>query len=120
MKGYIDLSKRRVSPEDITKCEERFTKSKTVASILRHVASKLSGEDVAPEHPASPTKEGGGGAQAEEEEDAAAPIRGGDESRLELLYEQIGWLLGRQYGHPFDAFKIALTYICNNDLRATA
>src|SRR5882762_5164472 len=39
--GYIDLSKRRVSPEDITKCEERYMKSKTVASIMRHVASKL-------------------------------------------------------------------------------
>jgi len=40
-KGYIDLSKRRVSPEDITKCEERYTKSKAVASILRHVATNL-------------------------------------------------------------------------------
>lgn len=40
-KGYIDLSKRRVSPEDITKCEERYMKSKTVASIMRHVASKI-------------------------------------------------------------------------------
>lgn len=39
-KGYIDLSKRRVSPEDAIKCEERFNKSKTVHSILRHVAEK--------------------------------------------------------------------------------
>ncbi|KAA6414138.1 MAG: eukaryotic translation initiation factor 2 subunit alpha [Lasallia pustulata] len=39
-KGYIDLSKRRVSPEDIVKCEERFNKSKMVASIMRHVAEK--------------------------------------------------------------------------------
>ncbi|KAL0080683.1 eukaryotic translation initiation factor 2 alpha subunit-domain-containing protein [Phycomyces blakesleeanus] len=39
-KGYIDLSKRRVSPEDIAKCEEKFTKSKAVHSILRHVAEK--------------------------------------------------------------------------------
>lgn len=38
--GYIDLSKRRVSPEDIVKCEERFNKSKMVASIMRHVAEK--------------------------------------------------------------------------------
>ncbi|KAI9934327.1 hypothetical protein ASPWEDRAFT_38128 [Aspergillus wentii DTO 134E9] len=37
-KGYIDLSKRRVSPEDVTKCEERYNKSKAVHSILRHVA----------------------------------------------------------------------------------
>ncbi|KAI7574337.1 Eukaryotic translation initiation factor 2 subunit, partial [Hortaea werneckii] len=39
-KGYIDLSKRRVSPEDIVKCEERYNKSKMVHSILRHVAEK--------------------------------------------------------------------------------
>lgn len=29
-KGYIDLSKRRVSPEDIAAAEERFNKSKMV------------------------------------------------------------------------------------------
>jgi len=37
-KGYIDLSKRRVSPEDIAKCDERYNKSKMVHSIMRHVA----------------------------------------------------------------------------------
>lgn len=40
-KGYIDLSKRRVSPEDVDKFEEKFNKSKTVHSIMRHVAEKL-------------------------------------------------------------------------------
>ncbi|TPX13128.1 uncharacterized protein E0L32_006554 [Thyridium curvatum] len=39
-KGYIDLSKRRVSPEDIAKCEERYNKGKMVHSIMRHVAEK--------------------------------------------------------------------------------
>jgi len=39
-KGYIDLSKRRVSPEDIIKCEERYNKGKMVHSIMRHVAEK--------------------------------------------------------------------------------
>lgn len=38
--GYIDLSKRRVSPEDAAKAEEKFNKSKAVHSILRHVAEK--------------------------------------------------------------------------------
>eukprot|EP00727_Mastigamoeba_balamuthi_P005335 m51a1_g1480 putative translation initiation factor eif2 alpha subunit (354) ;mRNA; r:279719-281959 len=37
-KGYIDLSKRRVSPEEIEKCEERYNKSKAVHSIMRHLA----------------------------------------------------------------------------------
>ena len=39
-KGYIDLSKRRVSAEDVIKCEERYNKSKAVHSITRHVAEK--------------------------------------------------------------------------------
>ena len=30
-KGYIDLSKRRVSPEDIAAAEERYNKSKMVS-----------------------------------------------------------------------------------------
>jgi translation initiation factor 2 subunit 1 len=44
-KGYIDLSKRRVSPEDIAACEDRFGKSKMVHSIVRHVA-ETTGQDV--------------------------------------------------------------------------
>ncbi|KAI8066545.1 eukaryotic translation initiation factor 2 alpha subunit-domain-containing protein [Gongronella butleri] len=39
-KGYIDLSKRRVTPEDMARCEEKFNKSKAVHSILSHVAQK--------------------------------------------------------------------------------
>jgi translation initiation factor 2 subunit 1 len=38
--GYIDLSKRRVSPEEVAKCEEKYNKSKAVHSIMRHVAEK--------------------------------------------------------------------------------
>eukprot|EP00899_Mesostigma_viride_P006854 jgi/Mesvir1/1616/Mv05058-RA.1 len=37
-KGYIDLSKRRVSSDDMAACEERFNNSKLVHSIMRHVA----------------------------------------------------------------------------------
>ncbi|XP_004525045.1 eukaryotic translation initiation factor 2 subunit 1 [Ceratitis capitata] len=40
-KGYIDLSKRRVSAEDVEKCSERFAKAKAVNSLLRHVADIL-------------------------------------------------------------------------------
>mmetsp|Transcript_19681 Transcript_19681/g.28087 ORF Transcript_19681/g.28087 Transcript_19681/m.28087 type:complete len:337 (-) Transcript_19681:102-1112(-) len=39
-KGYIDLSKRRVAPEDIVKCEDRYNKAKHVHAVLRHVAEK--------------------------------------------------------------------------------
>lgn len=37
-RGYIDLSKKRVSPEEIQRCETRFNKSKAVHTILRNVA----------------------------------------------------------------------------------
>jgi len=37
-KGYIDLSKRRVSPEDIQAHEDKYNKSKAVHSIMRHVS----------------------------------------------------------------------------------
>lgn len=40
-KGYIDLSKRRVSAEEIVQCEERYNKSKAVHSILRRCAEKF-------------------------------------------------------------------------------
>lgn len=72
--GYIDLSKRRVSSEDIAKCEERFNKSKAVHSIMRHVAEKTN-----------------------------VP--------LENLYSTVGWPLYKKYGHAYDAFKIAISYI---------
>mmetsp|Transcript_23331 Transcript_23331/g.47250 ORF Transcript_23331/g.47250 Transcript_23331/m.47250 type:complete len:344 (-) Transcript_23331:178-1209(-) len=38
-KGYVDLSKRRVDPEDATAKEESFAKAKAVHGIMRHVAS---------------------------------------------------------------------------------
>ena len=44
-KGYIDLSKRRVSPEDLALCEDKFNKSKMIHSIMRHVA-ETTGNDV--------------------------------------------------------------------------
>jgi len=37
-KGYIDLSKRRVTEEDVMKCEQRYNKAKAVHSIMRHIS----------------------------------------------------------------------------------
>lgn len=131
-KGYIDLSKRRVSPEDIVKCEERYMKSKTVASILRHVASKVpsldeNGEPVVREIDSNAqaamqeTKKAIRKArqQAQEEDGVPLPPVGMDvdvggsgvneEEKLEKLYETVAWPLGKKYGHPYDAFKLALT-----------
>nr|XP_043628378.1 eukaryotic translation initiation factor 2 subunit alpha homolog [Erigeron canadensis] len=41
-KGYIDLSKKRLSEQDIQVCEERYSKSKLVHSIMRHVSETMS------------------------------------------------------------------------------
>ena len=40
-KGYIDLSKRRVSPEQLKATTERYNKGKVVHAIMRTVAEKL-------------------------------------------------------------------------------
>ncbi|KAF7830917.1 eukaryotic translation initiation factor 2 subunit alpha-like protein [Senna tora] len=78
-KGYIDLSKRRVSEEDIQACEERYNKSKLVHSIMRHVAET---ENIDLERVCV---------------------------NCEELYVHIGWPLYRKYGHAFEAFKIIVT-----------
>jgi translation initiation factor 2 subunit 1 len=39
-KGYIDLSKRRVTPEDVARTNAKYTASKTVHSIMRHLSEK--------------------------------------------------------------------------------
>jgi len=39
-KGYIDLSKRRVSPEEVIACEDKYNKAKAVHGVLRHLAEK--------------------------------------------------------------------------------
>lgn len=80
-KGYIDLSKRRVAPEDVAKCEDRFNKAKAVHSVLRHIADY--------QHSLDPS------------------------ITLETLYTKIGWPLYRKYGHAYDAFKLALSYVFN-------
>lgn len=109
-------------------------KSKAVASILRHVASKIpslactEGEenDIQREGVAQSEQDleskravrkslqahGEDGAAADGENDIAGGAN--EEERLEQLYEQIAWPLGKKYGHPYDAFKLALTYVFSN------
>ena len=64
---------------------------------MRHVASKLPAVDA----PGVPTEGEGAGAVVEE--------GSSEEARLERLYDQVAWPLGKIYGHPYDAFKLALT-----------
>lgn len=84
-KGYIDLSKRRVSAEEVLKCEEKFAKAKAVNSILRHVAELLDY----------------GNAKAED-----------GNAKLEELYEKTAWYFDEKYKKPgssYEAFKHAVS-----------
>jgi len=95
-----------------------------VSSILRHVASKVpsvNGEGdpqvlAVPEPAEKELKKAARKArQAAQEEgniiiEHEIPGMGDNEDeKLEQLYEQIAWPLGKKYGHPYDAFKVALT-----------
>lgn len=99
-------------------------KSKTVASILRHVASKIPSTDGHAEPKvveAPPTPVDAGDKDSKKARRAARAVHdddggdelpastGNEEERLEMLYDQIAWPLGKTYGHPYDAFKLALT-----------
>lgn len=100
-------------------------KSKTVASIMRHVASKipsvdgevLSGEEAkqaaADAAEAKRTRRAAKKEGHEEDlpDENAAAGGANEEARLEQLYDQVAWPLSRKYGHTYDAFKLALTYV---------
>ena len=106
-------------------------KSKTVSSILRHVASKVpsvNGESgdlqalAVPEPAEKEMKKAARKArQAAQEEggiiiEHEIPGMGNEDEKLEQLYEQIAWPLGKKYGHPYDAFKLALTSVFRHHL----
>ena len=105
-------------------------KSKTVASIIRHIASKIpsigadgqeevtSAEADEKEHEAKRSRRQHRKEAQERGEDVADDDAGGatsasEEEKCEHLYDTIGWPLGKIYGHPYDAFKLALTYVFN-------
>jgi translation initiation factor 2 subunit 1 len=93
-------------------------KARTVASIMRHVASRLptfdpdaggsSGADAPSDGKKNQDKDGGDGIATDE---IAPPTGQSEEERLEKLYEQVAWQLGRKYGNVYDAFKLALTQV---------
>ncbi|GMP23487.1 hypothetical protein CsSME_00001067 [Camellia sinensis var. sinensis] len=87
-KGYIDLSKRRVSEEEIQTCEERYNKSKLVHSIMRHVAETM----ILDLEPPSC-------------EEAWLVLTKISAECINDLYIHVGWPLYRKYGHAFEAFK---------------
>ena len=44
-KGYIDLSKKKVTPDDIRKCEDNYTKNKQIHSIMMHISKQCTSID---------------------------------------------------------------------------
>ena len=96
-------------------------KARTVASIMRHVASRLpsydpdagdGSADAPSDGKKDQDREGGGGGDGGAIADEIAPPAGpSEEERLENLYEQIAWPLGRKYGNMYDAFKLSLTQV---------
>jgi len=91
-------------------------KARTVASIMRHVASRLptfdpdagDGSADAPSDAKKDQDKEGDGATTD---DFVPPVGPSEEERLEKLYEQVAWPLGRKYGNMYDAFKLALTQV---------
>lgn len=51
----------------------------------------------------------GGAGETVEEMASGPPVD--DEEKLEKLYEAVAWPLGKTYGHTYDAFKLALTWV---------
>lgn len=90
-------------------------KARTVASIMRHVASRLPTFDADATDAPSDAKKGqekeAGGGDGAVTDEIAPPVGPSEEERLEKLYEQIAWPLGRKYGNMYDAFKLALTQV---------
>jgi len=91
-------------------------KARTVASIMRHVASRLptfdpdagdGGADALSDAKKDQDKEGDGATT----DDIVPPVGPSEEERLEKLYELIAWPLGRKYGNMYDAFKLVLTQV---------
>lgn len=75
-KGYIDLSKKLVQPEDDQQCQNWYNKSKTVHSIFGHIA--IAQTDLPKEEQLS----------------------------FEDLYKKIGWPLYKSHEHALDAFEL--------------
>ena len=87
-------------------------KARTVASIMRHVASRLPTFDPDADGPSDAKKDQGkGGGDGTSADEIAPPTGQSEEERLEKLYEQVAWQLGRKYGNVYDAFKLALTQV---------
>ena len=123
--GYIDLSKRRVSPEEIKKCEEKFTKAKTVCqfpfvhqfkylkSVEAHVSTGTQWNPCENHNNNAPFLLP---LQVYSILRHCAEILGFEtDEQLEELYEKTAWYFDEKYkvpGRSYEIFKLAVGYVC--------
>ena len=97
-------------------------KARTVSSIMRHVASRLPTLDPDAEQGSAGASAGADTKKDQDKEgaDGIVPSTGpSEEERLEKLYEQVAWPLGRKYGNVYDAFKLSLTQVFSSTFATT-
>ena len=92
-KGYIDLSKRRVSAEEIVKAEDRFNKAKMAHSILKHVSQVG-------------RKAGCAGLLVQ----SLLFLRSPQHLSVPMLslYTRVGWPMYRKFGHAYTGLSMVL------------
>jgi translation initiation factor 2 subunit 1 len=104
-------------------------KARSVASIMRHVNSRLpsfdpdaadGSADATSDAKKDQDKEGGGGDGGAAADEIPPPAGPSEEERLEKLYDEIAWPLGKKYGNMYDAFKLALTQVPHPASRSSA
>lgn len=106
--GYIDLSKRRVSPEEAIKCEDKFTKSKTVSPVGLFLTAALC---LTTKLTLSPTLTA---VQVYSIlRHVAEVLEYSKDEQLESLYQRTAWVFDEKYKRPgygaYDVFKQAVS-----------
>ena len=81
-KGYIDLSKKRVTPDQRPLVEDRWNKSKAVHSIIRQIAYLSN--------------------------DRYNKDNNNNKYSMLDLYKKFAWKMAKDYGSLYDAFKVGM------------
>mgnify|MGYP002629872094 CR=1 FL=1 len=98
-KGYIDLSKRRVSPEEAAACEDKYNRVRDGRRGSARAAEGRGPPHAPAPHPPPPLS------QSKLVHSIMRHVADTTRSDVETLYREVAWPLARAYGHAFDAFK---------------
>jgi translation initiation factor 2 subunit 1 len=112
-KGYIDLSKRRVTHDDIVKAEQRYSRAKQVHSVMKYIvetyntkyAKSNSLSLVGKKHKALAA----GATVSEADAGAADDENAVDPINIVELYEKFTWPIARAYNKSaYDGLKVMI------------